>query len=84
MTYKIAAYKSSFDTIKEAAGGEKNICWENPDSEECVTCTECFAALDLAETLKRVKKIDINVIELGKDVNEADALIFIGERCARF
>ncbi len=84
MTYKVAAYKSSFDTIKKAAGGEKNVSWKNPDSEECVACTECFAALDLAETLKRIKKIDINAIELGKDVGGADALIFIGERCARY
>ena len=84
MLYKAFVYKDRFKTVEEAANAEKNINWNGSGMEEGQACTECFAALDLKSVLHKKKNVNMQVEALENADQNADVLIFIGERCVQY
>ena len=84
MTYKIIVSKGAFSTVEEAAYGETKISWADSYADSCRACTECFCALDAKSVFETYKNINVQVCDIADFSDDSDALIFLGDECARF
>ncbi len=83
MKYSIIVSKGNFNTVKDAAYGEKTISWADFSSDDCRACTECFAATDAKNVLEAKKNFDIEVYDINELPAEEGTLVFLGEKCAK-
>ncbi len=84
MTYKIIVSKGAFSTVEEAAYGETKISWADSYADSCRACTECFCALDAKSVFETYKNVNVQVCDIADFSDDSDALIFLGDECARF
>lgn len=83
MTYQVISFKGGFPSLEEAANAEKRVNWQIAASEACTVCTECFAAFDLVDVLRHKKQLELQLLELGDGIGQADVRIYVGQKCAR-
>ncbi|MBO9606084.1 MAG: DUF4838 domain-containing protein [Paenibacillaceae bacterium] len=83
MRIAIVVEYAPFAGVREAAIAEERIDWSRDGGRECNVCTECHAAAELADHLRRIagsaaEGIEIGLIGSGESPGAATCLIAVG------